>query len=434
MIQGSRGATVLVGMPGFVVGVQELVEGELWLYVETTADVVGCPGCESRATGHGRARTLVRDLPISGTPTVLLWSKRRWRCSDPDCEVNTWSETSPQIAPRAVLTERARRRLADMVNVDGDSIAAAAAELGVGWHTANQAVADHTDPHVEDPDRLVGVEAIGVDEKRFLNATPERRTVYTTQIVDLDRHRLLDVIEGRSQDVLGSWLEARRVDWCARIRLASLDPAAGYRRAFEEHLPNATLVVDHFHAVRLANRAIDDVRRRVQQQTFGHRGRKADPLYRARRVLLTADERLSEERFQWMAGLLEIGDPDGEVSAAWVAKELLRDVYQAVDQAHARRRMIAFYIYCGDADIPELARLARTVSRWSEQIFAYHSTGRASNGRVENTHMLAEKIRRNAHGFRNHDHYRRRLIGRLGVKWHTQTTARIRGHQPRFIA
>jgi transposase len=147
-----------------------------------------------------------------------------------------------------------------------------------------------------------------------------------------------------------------------------LDPAAGYRKALEEHLEGATLVVDHFHAVRLANRAIDDTRCRVQQQTLGHRGRRTDPLYRARRVLLTGYERLTEDRFWWMATLLRAGDPDGEVSAAWVAKELLRDTYSAVDEAHARRRLIAFYIHCADTDVLELARLARTVSRWSDEV------------------------------------------------------------------
>ena len=190
VIQGNRGATALVGMPGFVVGAQQLVDGELWLLVETTADFVGCRGCGTGAWGHGRSRTLVRDLPVAGRPTVLAWWKRRWRCDESNCEVETWSETTPQIASRAVLTERARRRLADMVNIDGSSIASAAAAFGVGWHTANQATADYTDPHVDDPERLEGVEAIGVDEKRFLNATPTHRTVFTTQVVDLDRHRV----------------------------------------------------------------------------------------------------------------------------------------------------------------------------------------------------------------------------------------------------
>jgi transposase len=321
-----------------------------------------------------------------------------------------------------------------MVNIDGDSIAAAAAEFGVGWHTANQAVADHTDPDIDDEGRLDGVSAIGVDEKRFLNATPTRRTVFTTQIVDLDRGRLLDVVEGRTRHVLSRWLTDRGDDWCAQIRLATLDPSAGYRAALDQHLSQATLVVDHFHAIRLANRAIDECRRRVQNHTLGHRGHKSDPLYRARRVLLTGYERLSPERFAWMQSLLAVGDPDGEVSACFIAKELLRDVFAATGEAHARRRMITFYLWCADADIPELTRLASTVSRWAEEIFAYHRTAGASNGRVENTHMLIEKTRRSAHGFTNPTNYRRRLLGRHGIKWHTQPTARIRGRQPRFIA
>ncbi len=115
-------------------------------------------------------------------------------------------------------------------------------------------------------------------------------------------------------------------------------------------------------------------------------------------------------------------------------QELLRDVYAAVDLAHARRRLIVFYQFCADADVAELRRLAYTIDRWHVEILAYHSTGGASNGRVENTHMLAEKIRRNAHGFTNHTNYRRRLLGQLGVQWHTVPTARIRGRKPHLIA
>lgn len=117
-------------MAGFVVGAQQLVDGELWLYVETTADLVGCSGCGTRAVGHGRSGTLVWDLPISGRPTVLAWFKCRWRCPEPACSRATWSEASPEIASRAVLSERARKRLTDMVNIDGDSIAAAASWFG----------------------------------------------------------------------------------------------------------------------------------------------------------------------------------------------------------------------------------------------------------------------------------------------------------------
>jgi len=434
VIEGSRGATALVGIAGFVVGVQELVDGEWWLYVETDADLAGCPSCGVRAVGHGRRSTTVRDLPIAGVPTVLVWAKRRWRCPEPECTTSTWLETSDQVAPRASLTERARRRIATMVNVDGDSIAAAAAELGVGWATANAAVAEYTDPHIEDPARLDDVTAIGVDEKRFLNAAPDRRTTFTTQVFDLDRGRLLEVIEGRSADVLGDWLTERGEQWCNQITLATLDPAAGYRAAMRQHLPNAVRVVDHFHAIKLANTAIDDVRRRVQQDTLGRRGHKHDPLYRIRRALLVGYDRLTDDRFEWIRSVLADGDPDGEVSATWVAKELLRSVYAANGEAHARRRLIEFWQFCAEAEIPELTRLATTIDRWHNEILAYHRTGGASNGPVENVHMLAEKIRRNSHGFTNITNYRRRLLGRLGIQWATVPTRRIRGRKPHFIA
>ena len=161
---------------------------------------------------------------------------------------------------------------------------------------------------------------------------------------------------------------------------------------------------------------------------------RGDPLYRARRVFLTGIDRLSDERLGWMFDMLAAGDPYGGVGAAIMAKELLREVYTARDLAHARRRLVVFFQHCADADVAELARLARTIDRWRDEVLAYHVTGGSSNGRVENVHMLAEKIRRNAHGFTNHHHYRRRLIGRLGVKWATVPTRRIRGRQPRSVA
>ena len=69
-------AVALVGMDGFAVTGHVHRDGELWLAVETTTDRAWCPDCGARAIGNGRRRVLVRDLPIAGTPTVLVWSKR----------------------------------------------------------------------------------------------------------------------------------------------------------------------------------------------------------------------------------------------------------------------------------------------------------------------------------------------------------------------
>jgi hypothetical protein len=88
-------------------------------------------------------------------------------------------------------------------------------------------------------------------------------------------------------------------------------------------------VVDHWHAIRLANACVDEVRRRVQQDTLGHRGRSSDPLYRVRKLLVMAAERLDTRGWQRLAAGLRAGDPDGQVTAAWQLKELVRGLFQA---------------------------------------------------------------------------------------------------------
>jgi transposase len=429
----SESATTLLGMPGFAVGAQLEVDGELWLLVETTADVAGCPECGTRAIGHGRRRVRVRDLPMAGRPVVLVWAKRKWRCPDPDCATRTWSESSEAIGARAALTERARAEMCRRVGQDEDSVAEVARAFGVGWHTAMTAVRDHGTPLVDDPERLDGVDALGLDETRFLAATPTRRSLYVTGFVDLDRARLLEVVPGRSGQAVQRWLGGRPAKWLADIAVVALDPFRGYANGLLAHLGHAIVVIDHFHAIRLANAAIDDVRRRVQNETEGHRGRTGDPLYGIRRLLLVGHERLNQRGWSRLTAGLAAGDPHGEVGAALLAKELLRETFAAVDHDHARRRLVAFYQWCADADVPELTRLATTIAAWQLEVLAYHRTG-LSNGPTEAVNLLIEKVRRIGHGFRNFENYRLRLLLRCGVTWHTPTTARIRGRQPRFIA
>jgi transposase len=429
----SEGATALLGMDEFVVGAQAEVDGEVWLAVETVADVVGCDACGTRAVGHGRRVVRVRDLPAGDRPVALVWSKRIWRCPEPDCEVRTWSEETDAIAPRAVLSERARAEICRRVGAEGHSVASVARAFGVGWHTAMAAVRDHGQPRIDHLSRLRLPAAIGIDETSFLAANATHPTLLVTGFVDLDRHRLIDVVPGRSAGAVSTWLGAKPPRWLVGITTAVIDPYSGYARGLAEGLPHARLVVDHFHAVRLANQALDEVRRRTQQATLGHRGRKADPLYRIRRRLLAAHDRLGADGFERMLILLESGDPDGEVAAAYLAKELLREVYATTDIAQAGHRLERFYVHCRGAEVPELARLSRTIRRWEAQLLAWHTTS-LTNGPTEAVNLLVKKVKRVGHGFRNFENYRLRLLLHCGVQWQTRPAASMRGRQPRFVA
>ena len=96
--------------------------------------------------------------------------------------------------------------------------------------------------------------------------------------------------------------------------------------------------------------------------------------------------------------------------------------------------MFTFYTVCADSSIPELHRLARTITAWQNQLLAYFTTGRASNGPTEAVNLLIKRIKRVGFGFRNFDNYRLRLLLHCGTTWHAHRTTRIRGRSPRLVS
>ena len=143
------------------------------------------------------------------------------------------------------------------------------------------AVIEHGTPLIEDPDRVGPVDKVGVDETSWLRANRDHSTVYATGLVDLDAHIIIDIVKGNSADDLRRWVASQDPGWLEGISVVATDLAESYRAGLDnEHLADATRVADPFHVVRVANRCVDQVRRRVQNETLAHRGRKHDPLYR----------------------------------------------------------------------------------------------------------------------------------------------------------
>ena len=112
---------------------------------------------------------------------------------------------------------------------------------------------------------------------------------YVTVIVDLTPvrdgtgpARLLDMVQGRSKQAVQQWLADRPAEWRDGVEVVAMDGFTGFKTAAADQVADAVAVMDPFHVVRLAGDALDRCRRRTQQQLHGHRGRKDDPLYRAR--------------------------------------------------------------------------------------------------------------------------------------------------------
>jgi transposase len=425
------------GLAGFDVLAAADAGGELEIMIETPAGLVGCPGCGAVARPKDRRPTWVADLPIGGRPVVLCWVKRIWCCPYEQCAMRTWTETHEAIAPRAVLTERAAAGAVDDV-ARGATVAGRARGLGVGWHAVNRRVLDRAAPVIDDPARLEGVTAIGVDEHVWQRSAVGRPTAFATGIVDLTPGRparLLDLVEGRSGTVLRTWLAARDQQWRHGVATAALDPFRGYATALADQLPAAVRVLDPFHVCKLALDALDEVRRRVQQDTLGRRGHADDPLYRARRLLRRRHDRLSDRAWNRLRSRLAAGDPNGEVAAAWTIAQDLMAAYATDDLERGRRRAERVAAAALACPVPEVARLGRTLRVWRPELLNHFTTGGAvSNGPTEAMNLLIERDRRTAHGFRNFDNYRARLLLAHGTTTCDHGAPRIRGPHPRFAA
>src|SRR4051812_11773146 len=342
MENGTASVTAaLLGLAGFEVLAAADVGGEVEVLVETVPQPVGCPECGVAATAKDRRPVWVRDLPVGGRPVVICWVKRVWCCGESVCPARTWTETHEAIATRAALTERARQWAFEQVGRCDAAVSRVAGDLAVAWGTVMAQVRRRGLPLVQDASRLGGVSAIGVDGTAYLRATGTHPTSFATGIADLTPGRparLLDVVQGRSGTVLSGWLERRDQAWREAVTTASLDPFRGYATALRTHLPEAVRVLDPFHVVRLAVACIDEVRRRVQQDTLGHRGRTGDPLYGLRRVLCRRHDRLSPHAWRRLEAGLDAGDPDGEVALAWDAAQKVMSFYQLDDPAEQTRR------------------------------------------------------------------------------------------------
>ena len=407
-------------------------EAEVVIRVETTGGVVGCPGCGVVAVAHGRMVVEVRDLPVFGRPARLVWCKRRYLCRESLCVVCTWTETSLAFSSRCVLTRRAGWEACMQVGRNARPVAQLADELGVCWDTVMDAVREYGQPLIDDPGRVGCVRMLGVDETSFLKANRDHPTIYATGMVDLVGRIVIDVVQGNTGGDLGSWLDAQPESWLDGVRVVATDLADSYRAGLVGRLDHALRVADPFHVVRVANHCLDKVRRRVQNQTLGHRGRKKDPLYRIRKLLLKGAERLDGKGLDRMLLEMRIGDPDGDVTGAWCAKESVRDVYLTDNRADAALLLDKTIEGCRTDWVPEIQSLGRTLANWRTEILNHHATG-ASNGPTEGLNLLIKKVKRAGHGFRSFANYRLRILLHTGgVDWPATRPAppRIRTRHP----
>ena len=383
-----------------------------------------CPGCGSEGLYRDTVVRKVTDVPVVGHPLRLPVRVPRYRCVNDRCDREVFADNTSQLArPGWSTTRRCARYILRRLMIDRMTVAAVARELGLSWDTVNTIAMDATQTIVAaDTTRLDGVRVIGVDEHRWSHTRRHGEDGFVTVIIDLTpvlegtgRARLLDLVPGRSAAALRTWLATQSSTFRDQVQVVAMDGFGGYKTAASDQLPEATAVMDPFHVVALAGTKLDLCRQRVQQQTRGHRGRSADPLYRVRRTLRTRLPLLSTRQQHRLTAVFA-DDAHLSVVLTWSVYQRIIAAYSHPDRRRGKTMMtrIIDSLRRGvPTGLEELAQLGRTLHRRRHDVLAYFDH-HASNGPTEAINGRLEALRRNALGFRNLTHYRIRSLLHCG--------------------
>ena len=327
-----------------------------------------CKACGAQGVSRGTVARRLAHVPVGWRPTQLVVRLRRFACTH--CRRVWRQDTSSLAEPRARLTHAAVEWGLRALALECMSVSRVAAALGISWHTANNAIlASAQATLLDNPHRFDGVEVLGVDEHVWRHT--RRGDRYVTVMIDLTpvRHRsgparLLDVVPGRSKKALKTWLSQRDQDWRGRVEVVAMDGFTGFKSAAGEELPAARAVMDPFHVVSLAAGRLDECRRRVQRAIAGRRGRAGDPLYRARRTLLTGAGLLTDTQTRRLEALFA-DERHAAVQAAWGVYQRLIQAYRTDDPGlgkYLMRRLIDSLKQAIPEGLEEIQALARTLT------------------------------------------------------------------------
>ncbi|MBK8468413.1 MAG: ISL3 family transposase [Actinomycetales bacterium] len=321
---------MLLGIEGLAV-VSVVRQDDGARVVEMVTDdgaAAACPACGVYSVSvKERTVTRPRDVPYGPAPVRLRWHKTRWRCREPLCPRVTFTESLPSVPARSRLTARLRAECGEQVAEHSRCVLSGARRYGVSWPVAHAAFVAHVAARLAAP--LPPVQVLGIDETRRGKpvwakdqVTGRWRIVqdrWHTGIVDAaGTAGLLAHVDGRTAATVADWLGAQPDAWRAGIGYVCMDLSASYLKAVTTALPDAVVVADRFHLVRLGNDMLTELRQRVTREDRGRRGRKKDPEWASRRRLLTGHDRLRPEAFARMwNSLIDEGDIGIEILHAY---------------------------------------------------------------------------------------------------------------------
>ncbi len=389
--------TNILNLPAFTVRRVEEAGHDYHVYAEVSNAPSTCTACGAdRLTGHGRNEQVIRDLPTHGKRLAIYVDTRRWRCQS--CG-KTFMETLPAVNAKREMTDRLVRWIGQQSLKR--TFAGIADETGLDEKTIRNIFRDYIN-ELEARFRFETPKWMGIDEIHIIN---KPRCV----VSNIQNNTIVDMLHNRNKDTVSKYLT--RMPNRDKVQYVAMDMWLPYRDAVQAVLPDATIVIDKFHVVRMANDAMERARKglRAALTLKQRRGLMHD-----RFVMLKRKRDLSDEERLNLDGWTKNYPALGE---AYRLKEDFFEVYEAKSPEDAARRFEAWRDGIPAEIRPYYADLIRAFQNWHHFILNYFEHP-VTNAYTESLNSLIRVMNRLGRGY-SFEALRAKILFTEGAHKHT---------------
>jgi len=349
-----------------------------------------CPKCAKPSqTVYDTRKVKLRDAPIRGTDVLLTVEKRRFYCRS--CK-RPFTEPLAGVKKGRRTTERYRRSLLWAYENFSDLTKVRKAYRCSNW-LLYSAVYEHLRLNVKRHLNYPWPKTIGIDE-HFVSRRRGFRE-FATVVIDYNHKRPRELVLGKSGGELKVALQ--HIPGRENVKQVVLDLSDGYKTFAREFFPNAELVADKFHVLRLLTPSLNRRRKGITGDV------RSNPV---RRLLLVNRNRL--EYFKRLA-LDRWLEEHPELRELYWWKERMHGFYRIRGYKHASRALTRMTDQMAASQLPEIKTLRRTLTKWRNEILNYFKT-RLTNARTEGFNNVAKLIQKRSYGVKSFENYRLKYL------------------------
>lgn len=362
----------------------------IWLTETIPTRQEVCPRCgvESR-TFYGRARTRLRDEPLRSETLYIEIIKQRYYCKS--CR-KPFTEKIEGFNKNQRSTGRFMKFIAEMCE-QFSCIKDVQTRYQCSSSFTYKVFYKHQETKVKEKINYPWPAAIGIDEHFFTRR--KGYCEYATVFTDMCHKRLFEMVQGK--DVKGLLKQLAHLPGRENVRWVAMDMSSSYRKFVREFFPNAQIVADKFHVLRLLTPTI----MKLQKQIHGHRKELS-----LKSLTLKNRIRLDYHLRSDMDSYLK---KHPELNMIYRFKEKLYEFYRTKGVVRAVKGFYRLLSQLKQTNHATLLKLAKTLESWKKEVLVYFATG-LTNARTEAFNKTAKLVQRRACGYKSFKNYRLRTL------------------------